>query len=599
MKRTLLVLIVMFCALVSRAQMLGNKIYLFPDKLLLLDTTLWKTNSYEVFLNALNGFADLKSKTDKEMRLSIQHNNSVYNFEDYKRCRCYPDGFETYPRYQHVQSERKVILEKDTFHISVHDGSKGARYHISWCRRQTFSCYLKVSTIGPAKDSTLILENLVKLRQGIQEVTPAEMDALFALPISDAAYQQKSAKQLALYDKLFANDYGRKRQLTTPADRQELIKTIRDNHRRNYAPVGWTTLPDLASLSLDSLVRIYIRYSLVVYIGGNDGVALVPGFFPQQFTFQLYEKSIRRLVSDDLTLADLVRYYSNERLKPGEPFYYSNIAQSMAYLQINTDKIVKPFFSKDFHSATHHNDINEEEVQFNVMYKIGKEYPEGHLLVRKEGSGYKTQVIPPLFVDKSLGYLQDMHRPGKYFVRELVDWGDDFSGEKRRIYLVNTRTDSTIWISFNLPLLRAANKNIAFQFSDGYEDTPVINMPKWSKLYPGERPVDYYKAHNVADNGSSPLDQAKVARDKLLDNSPPTERSYTYSYLLADVNKDGKKDIVSFIVSNGNLVFYKCFTQTLAGLKELSGENIKAQLKTLPKYKELLARSLLKVDKAD
>ena len=68
---------------------------------------------------------------------------------------------------------------------------------------------------------------------------------------------------------------------------------------------------------------------------------------------------------------------------------------------------------------------------------------------------------------------------------------------------------------------------------------------------------------------------------------------------LADVNKDGKQDIVSFIVSNGKLMFYKCFTQTATGLKELSGENIKAQLMTLPKYKKLQKRSLLKSDKTE
>ncbi|MDJ1486234.1 hypothetical protein QNI16_37470 [Cytophagaceae bacterium YF14B1] len=609
-KICLLSIVVFFSAYIeyaAYAQMRNDTLYIYPRLLVKVDTLHWDATQYATFLNSLNGIAQLRSKNNPATSLIIQPYSSITDTTQYKNCRCHPENYSTYPRYQKILQSSKLIVETDTFHLSVHQSTEGVvQFHIATCRTDLYSCMMRLSAVGPVQDSLFIKESLIQINKSISLTTPAKADALLGLPLSEEQHIRLGQQQLLLYDKAWNDHYLHESKMVREESRQYLIENIRQSHSTNYSPPGWTKLPVLENLSLDSLVRIRVRYYDLSYAGGPATMKLVPHFFPPGFTYSLYDQSRLRLIRGDFSMEDVVRLYHDEPLHPGNPFYFSKITHSTNHYDLlHFTAKAKTLLPKYNVVSVSIPSSNENRVFFRVITEKlpEKKQGEAYLIYTKEGNQYKRDFIPPLEAEKAEDYLEGLHRPAPYYVRELKARQSVYKNQIKRIYVLNQKKNSSTWISYPLPVLNDSSYTVKYQFEGTREDQLIINSPKWQKQYPWENPADYYKAREFADGdnaaairASQEMDNDKKLYEKLIRSVIPKDRLYTCVYQVEDLNGDGKKEIFSFSISNGKLLSYKCYTSTADGLVPLVGENIKSQIKSTKLCKEINARSLLATD---
>jgi hypothetical protein len=600
-----LLFLIMLLSAPACAQVQGDQVYIFPRLLVKVDTQHWNANTYGTFLNSLKGFAELKSKRDPEILLSIRPLTSVTDTTVYSQCKCYPQHHKTYPNYQKVLQSRSLVIERDTFYLSVHQSyNKTVSFHIATCKTDPDDCQLRISAIGPVKDSTFIKESLIQVGRHIQHTTPARMDSLFRLPQEQADRVKAEPRQLAYYDAAWQKQYVGNLAMASNDSRAYYIKSIRELHRNNYEPVGWTSLPALEKLPLESLVRIKARYYHLGYIKGPESIRLVPHFFPPAFTYVQYEQSMMKLIRGKFTMDDVARFFRREAYRPGQPFYYSRLTSSDDnYPLFYFRNMVKPLFpGYNIVDVNPPSAPDDNKHVFAVFHQVSeKRRAEGYVIYKHEGDRYEREIIPPLWTDDKNISLESLQAPDPYRLRQLKDWRNNYTYQVRQIYLLDHKKDSSFWVSYPLPVLNDSSYTITFQFSGPFEDFPVMNKSKWVKLHPGEHPDNYYKVRSVKDGEdiSKELEIDKASRDKLLRSATPADRLYTYTYLVEDINKDGKKELVSFSVSNGKLVFYKCYSYNAAGLVSLTGKKTEASIMTTEAYKKLYRRSLLPMDMAE
>lgn len=590
----------------AHAQLQGNELYLFPRLLIKVDTQRWATDNYKTFLNSLDGFAELKSKQDPAIILMVKP--YTYNLSDrhYDECRCWPDAFGTYTRLQKELQARKMLVDGDTVFISVQKTRENKTiFHIGTCKADPTTCMVRISAVGPATDSVFVKESFLQVHRTIRRVTPAEMDAHFSLPLTDVNYKNGLQRQLAYYNTAGQIQY--ERDLKGTRDRAYHINSIRDGHHNNYAPVGWMDLPEnLESLSTDSLIRMHGFY-YYMYDTDRERLKVAPHFFPRGFTFTLLEKSRNDLINGNFLMEDVVRLYAGATWHPGDAFYYEKITNRSTNIPlIHFQKMIQPLLP-------HYNivDVNppsfsadRRQLIFTVFHQANRnqEREKGYVIFTPEGNSFKRELVPPLLVNDKNISLEDLEAPDPFRVRVLKDWGNDFTYQKKRIYLLDHRKDSTFWISYPLPTINSeSNYLILYQFDAAYEDHPVINTPRWAKDHPGEHPDEYGNPVEVGVGEDIPkiVDNSKDQRDKLLNAASPKDRLYTYAWYVYDINGDKKKELISFSISNGRMIFYKCYTDTPNGLVLLNDRKTEEQIRKTEAYQKLLKRSLLPVDMPD